>query len=243
MVQSSSAFTTDDEFPVMNDHMIGMETRAYFNKNRYLITSIFVLMFISLACSITNLQDSQSVTLFTDDFSDTSKKWNRITDDSGSADYYNNAYRIWVNVADSYVWANPANENFVDSRIEVDTIKNAGPDDNDFGIICRYEDESQFYFAVISSDGYYGILKMTTAGAKIIGKDNLLENSAINRGPAANHLRFDCIGSTLTLYVNDSLVDQQIDTDYTTGNVGLLAGSFDTAGTDILFDNFAVYRP
>ena len=148
-----------------------------------------------------------------------------------------------VNVAGSYVWANPANENFVDSRIEVDTIKNAGPDDNDFGIICRYEDESQFYFAVISSDGYYGILKMTTAGAKIIGKDNLLENSAINRGPAANHLRFDCIGSTLTLYVNDSLVDQQIDTDYTTGNVGLLAGSFDTAGTDILFDNFAVYRP
>ena len=34
-----------------------------------------------------------------------------------------------------------------------------GPDDNDFGIICRYIDDNQFYYAIISSDGYYGIVR------------------------------------------------------------------------------------
>jgi hypothetical protein len=213
------------------------------NKNRHIFSFILVLILTTLACSIADLQDTQNAILFTDDFTDTSKKWNRVSDESGSADYYNDMYRIIVSRASSNVWANPAHESFIDAYIEVDATKNAGPDDNDFGIICRYENESQFYFAVISSDGYYGILKMTTSGVKIIGKDHLLENTSINRGAAANHMRFDCVGSNLTLYVNDSLVDQQTDADYTTGNVGLLAGSFDAAGADILFDNFAVYKP
>jgi hypothetical protein len=210
---------------------------------RYIVTFLLTLILAGPACSLTDPQGSQSAILFVDDFSDTNKKWNRVSADAGSADYYNDTYRIMVNQADAQVWANPGNESFMDTHIEVDAVKNSGPDDNDFGIICRYEGESQFYFAVISSDGYYGILKMTYGGVKIIGKDNLLENSAINQGAVSNHLRFDCIGSTLSLYANGSLLDQQTDTDYTTGNIGLLAGSFSVTGTDILFDNFVVYKP
>lgn len=197
----------------------------------------------ALACSSFGFLGSQSDILFSDDFSKSRKTWDQVSGDAGSTDYYNEAYRIVVNSSNYYAWANPGNESFVDTHIEVDATRNGGPDDNDFGIICRYIDDSQFYFAVISSDGYYGILKMTADGIKVIGKDSLLESDLIPKGAVTNHIRFDCIGFTLTLYINDVLLDQQTDTAYTAGNVGLLAGSFSTAGTDILFDNFIVYKP
>jgi hypothetical protein len=125
----------------------------------------------------------------------------------------------------------------------VDATKNGGPDDNDFGIICRYTDADQFYYAVISSDGYYGIMKMTSNGGVPIDNENLLESDKIIQGSATNHIRFDCVGSALALYINGIKIDQKTDTDFTTGNVGLIAGTFDTVGTDILFDNFFVYKP
>jgi len=33
------------------------------------------------------------------------------------------------------------------------------------------------------------------------------------------------------------------DDDFTSGDVGILAGSFDKPGSDIYFDNFVVYKP
>jgi hypothetical protein len=181
--------------------------------------------------------------LFSDDFSDASKNWDQVSDSSGSTDYYNEAYRIIVNATNYSAWANPGNESFVDTRIEVEAVKNGGPDDNVFGIICRYMDSNQFYYGVVSSDGYYGIMKMSSSGTQPIGRDSMHESDRITQGAASNQIRFDCVGSTLTLYVNGFLLDRQNDSDYTTGNVGLLAGTFATTGTDILFDNFFVYKP
>ncbi|OGO14621.1 MAG: hypothetical protein A2032_04190 [Chloroflexi bacterium RBG_19FT_COMBO_49_13] len=205
---------------------------------------IFILLILaSLACFSTSAQSTPSNILFSDDFSNTDNKWDQVTESTRSSDYYNNAYRITVNDTNSDAWANPGSESFTDVQIEVDATKNSGPDDNDFGIICRYTDVDQFYYGVVSSDGYYGIMKMTSDGGMPIGSDSLLESDKIIQGDASNHIRFDCVGSTLTLYVNSTQVDQQTDSTYTTGNVGLIAGTFDTAGTDVLFDNLFVYKP
>lgn len=208
---------------------------------------LFVIVFIfglsSLACFGSGTQIPTSNILFSDDFSTTNNKWDRVTETDRSTDYYNNAYRILVNDTDSHVWANPQDKDFSDVRIEVDATKNAGPDDNDFGIICRYADVNQFYYGVVSSDGFYGIYKVTDSGGEPIGNDSMLESDKIVQGSATNHVRFDCIGSTFSLYVNGSLVDEQTDSTYTSGNVGLMAGTYATAGADILFDNFYVYNP
>ncbi len=58
-----------------------------------------------------------------------------------------------------------------------------------------------------------------------------------------NHLRADCIGSALTFYVNDALVASTQDADFATGGVGVLAGSFEEPGVDVLFQNFVVLQP
>jgi hypothetical protein len=206
-----------------------------------LIVIIFAL--ISLACFGLSTQIKPSDILFSDDFSNTSKKWGQFSGISHTTDYFNNAYRIIVNDVRTDAWSIPGKENFIDTRIEVDATKNGGPDDNDFGIICRYTDFNEFYYAIISSDGYYSIMKMTSNNGVFLGRDSMLESDRIYRGNATNHIRFDCVGSTLTLYVNGFVIDQQTDTDYTTGNVGLIGGTLEAIGTDILFDNFYVYKP
>jgi hypothetical protein len=208
-----------------------------------LFPMIILISLVSIACSNAGSKSRVSNVLFSDEFSNNSKNWDQVSNSAGSSDYYNAAYRIIVNATSYNVWAKPGKESFVDTRIEVDATKNSGPDDNEFGVICRYLDASRFYYAVISSDGYYAIMKMTSAGSVPVVKASMLESDKIIHGAVTNHIRFDCVGTTLILYVNGSQVDRQTDPDYTTGNVGLLAGTFETPGTDVLFDNFFVYKP
>ena len=212
-------------------------------KSLQFIVISLALAFASLACFSVGTQSPATNTLFSDDFSNTDKEWDQVNNTTASTDYYNDAFRIVVNAANTDVWANPGKESFTDVQIEVDASKNGGPDDNDFGIICRYTAADQFYYAVITSDGYYGILKMTDTGGVPIGDDRLHENDKIIQGTGTNRIRFDCVGSTLTLSVNGNQLAQQTDPDYTTGNVGLISGTFATGGVDILFDNFYVYKP
>jgi hypothetical protein len=199
----------------------------------------FVLILVTLisACAGT------SNVLLSDDFSGISNNWDKASDTNMTTDYYNNAYRILVNVANYDAWANPDDLNFTDVQVEVDATKNAGPDTNDFGIICRYKGLDSYFYGVISSDGYFGIYKKTAEGGKQLGQGGEQFSDKILTGSATNHVRFDCVGSTLTLYANGTLIDEQTDSSYKDGNVGLIAGTYTETGTDILFDNFYVYKP
>jgi len=147
-----------------------------------------------------------------------------------------------VDAANTDVWTNPG-LNFDDVIVEVDATKVDGPDDNDFGVICRYQDVDNFYFFLISSDGYYGIGRVVNDEQILIGKDQLYPDEAIHQGEEINHIRADCVGSSLTLHVNGVELAEVQDDSFVSGDVGLLAGTFDQPGTDILFDNFVVKKP
>ncbi len=95
----------------------------------------------------------------------------------------------------------------------------------------------------ISSDGFYGISKFVEGEETLIGMDSLQSNTAINQGATTNHLRVDCVGDRLTLYVNDRILAEVQDATFPAGDVGMIAGTFDDPGADILFDNFVVMRP
>jgi hypothetical protein len=181
--------------------------------------------------------------LLFDDFSDPESGWDRVDETDYYTDYYNGSYRIIVYTDMSDSWANPSGQSYGDVSIEVAATKNGGPDDNDFGIICRYQDVDNFYYGLISSDGFYGIMKVVDASSEQLGNSELQSSDLINQGTATNQIRFVCAGDMLSLYVNGQLIDEQVDSAFTQGNVGLLAGTYDIPGTDILFDNFTVTRP
>ena len=205
------------------------------------------LLFSALACQAVSStgsgsgQPSGSV-LFQDDFSDPSSGWDRVSVDDGVTDYADGAYRIYVNASDSDVWANPGLK-FDDAYVEVDATKIGGSDDNDYGVICRYQDSDNFYFFVISSDGYYGVGKVLQGEQQLIGMDSMPPSEVIKKGNVTNHLRAGCVGSKLSLTINDQLLGEYDDTDFASGDVGLVAGSFSEAGVDIHFDNFVVTKP
>jgi hypothetical protein len=65
----------------------------------------------------------------------------------------------------------------------------------------------------------------------------------IRTGMAVNHLRADCVGTTLTFFINGFPVAQVNDPVLASGDVGLLAGAFEEGGADIVFDKFIVMQP
>ena len=183
--------------------------------------------------------------LFQDNFRDTSSGWDQANSADGSTDYQNGGYRINVLTPNVSLWANPSKNFQSDVSIEVDAAKTAGPDDNAFGVICRYQDTKNFYKFYITSDGYAGISKEENGNTAVISSadGNIQPVDGINQGLASNHIRADCVGSTLTLYANGTQVATATDTSFTGGDVGLIARSYDTGGTDILFTNFVVSKP
>ncbi len=214
-------------------------------KNHWrLLAFVLVLGLAILACGgTTPTTPSDPNILFQDDFSNTGSGWDQIQEEgAGMTDYESDYYRIQVLTANTDVWANPG-LSFTDTRIEVDATKAGGPDDNDFGVICRYESEANFYFFMISSDGYAGIGKVQDGEQILIGSEVLETSDAINLGAATNHITADCVGSTLTLTINGKQVTSVTDTSFTSGDVGLLAGTYSEVGTDIHFDNFIVRKP
>jgi hypothetical protein len=179
--------------------------------------------------------------LFQDDFARPISGWDRFISAEGTMDYDAAGYRMLVNSLNTNFWSTPQ-KNFADVRMEVDAGKLGGPDENRIGLICRFTGDD-YYFFLITSDGFYGIGSYTGGQAALLGQSEMQKNSNIKTGLAVNHLRADCMGDTLTFYVNGFQVSSVKDTALKTGDIGLLAGTFAQSGVDVIFDNFVVLKP
>ena len=132
-------------------------------KPKFHFLAIFLVLTLAiLACSLSSSDNYASPgteppsgkepppadILFQDDFSDSSSGWDDYSSEEGSTEYSNGVYRIYVNAASSDYWANPG-LSFKDTVTTVDATKVGGPDDNDFGLLCRYQDIDNYYFFII----------------------------------------------------------------------------------------------
>lgn len=176
--------------------------------------------------------------LFRDDFAKTNSGWNR----GKGTDYADGAYLITVAESQTKVWANPG-RSFADVVVEVDAKTVAGPTDNDFGVQCRVHDNENYYFFLISADGFQVIGKVLKGKAAFLSADSMQPADAIQQGNAANHLRAACVGKELTLTVNGQTLAQASDDSFADGDVGLMAGSYVEPGVQVAFDNFKVSQP
>jgi len=178
--------------------------------------------------------------LYEEQFEDNTTGWARIANDNGIMDYDGGGYRILVRQPRLNIWST-SEQNFGDVRVEADVIRLNGPDENRMGLLCRYRD-GDYYFFMISNDGYYGIGKFIGGMTLLLGQSEMQTSDAIQAG-TMNHLRADCIGDKLTFYINFTEVASATDSDFPSGDVGVLAGAFSEPGVDVLFDNFVVLQP
>jgi hypothetical protein len=178
--------------------------------------------------------------LFQDAFENNASGWDRVANDGGIMDYDSGGFRILVRLPKLNYWSTPEKD-FGDVRVEADVTKLNGPDENRMGLMCRYQNGNYYYF-IISNDGFYAIGKFVSGVSILLGQMEMQRSEFIQPG-AVNHLRADCIGNTLTLYVNFNQVASVRDAEYTSGDVGVLAGAFNDPGVDVLFQNFVVLQP
>jgi hypothetical protein len=221
------------------------------HENRIKIITVFLGAVILSGCGKIPLvssflgetpQATQNSQLFFDDFSETKSGWDRFAGEIGATDYKNKAYQISVNEPNTDLFANPY-KLFKDTIVEVTAARISGPDNNSFGVICRFQDEKNFYSAQISSDGYAGIFRMKDGVYRLLGQEAMIPVPAILGGSAVNTIHFECIGRSLALAVNGAPVDAREDKSFEKGDVGLIAGAFEEAGVVIAFDDFKVTLP
>lgn len=182
--------------------------------------------------------------LFSDDFSVSGGGWETWGGSGGSwVGYQNGGLRFLIEQPHYDYWSRLP-DRYQDVYIEVDALKNFGPDDNSFGLLCRMQADESYYAFLITSDGYYGIIKVQNGiYSYLSGVDGLSYSESIHRGLASNRIGAYCAGSHLLLAVNGEVLAQVDDGDLVSGRVGLVAGSSDETGVDILFDNFVIYQP
>ena len=142
-------------------------------------------------------------------------------------------------------WTNPG-RSFDDVIMTAEATHLSGPEDNAYGLICRYQSSQNFYVFLISSDGYYAIGKYASGSNQITylsGEGEYTFSEAIDQGEASNDLRATCIGNELTLTVNGELLASVTDPTFVTGDVGVAASTFEPGTLEVAFDDVRVLAP
>jgi hypothetical protein len=179
--------------------------------------------------------------LFEDDFSNPASGW-EISSQGGIKNYYNGTYHIGIDDANIFSWS-VAGQAYGDVLIDVDVAFTGSADLAEMGIICRMENDQDFYFLTIRSDGGYAIFKMYQGNEFFLGMSGYQHSDVINQGLATNHLHVECRGETLVLTVNGQELARVNDASYQVGDVGLIAGAFSGTDVNVFYDNFKVKQP
>lgn len=214
---------------------------------------MILFSFLALVLSGCNLSDmitesalaevDPGSVIYFDNFSNPDSGWDVWNSDSAVISYDMDGLRFQIKEANYDYWSLPG-QRFPDVTLGVDARSIDGPTDNDFGLLCRFQNEYNFYAFLISSDGYGGIVKVKDGLYQTLtSPDGLEYGLMIEQGQTLNQIRADCVGTRLILYVNQEKFLEVEDSDFTTGDVGLIAGSYSEPGVDILFDNFYVLKP
>ncbi|HSM25877.1 MAG TPA: hypothetical protein VK856_13525 [Anaerolineaceae bacterium] len=213
------------------------------------IILIFLISIILSSCSVfenfrlNNNDDIPSGTvLFNDSFDNVESGWRTWINDGSFVIYQAEGLRFYLDQPNVDFWSSPGLK-FDDTRVEIEAIKIDGPDNNLLGLICRMQDEKNFYAFVISSDGYGGIYKVLEGEYVLLNGHTLEFSPSIYKGNAINYLSATCDGNELRLDTNGEHLFTVNDDQFTSGDIGLIVGSFEDPGVNIYFDNITVFQP
>lgn len=183
---------------------------------------------------------SASDTLYMDDFSNPNSGWVEKDDAEVYSSYDNGQFVMGVNPDNYWSW-NVSGNRFNNVVINVNTSVAQAAGDGDFGILCRYVDAENFYALEVSEDGYYSIWKM--ANGESVSLVNWQQSALIPTDGRPFILNASCNGAQLLLGVDAQVVAEATDSSYSSGDVGLIVGTYTQTHLRMAFDNFEVLEP
>lgn len=172
-----------------------------------------------------------------DEFAGSGSGWSSTEQENYSFGYSGGAYRFFVDLFNADIWS-VRGEGYEDVRVEVDVEQIAGPEESYYGLICRFQDGANYYAFVVHGAGQARIFVKAGGVSTDLGEADELPGTGGDR-----RLRADCIDDELTLYVDGREAVQAQDDTFAAGAVGVLAGTGQTPGLEMAFDNFLLAQP
>jgi hypothetical protein len=214
---------------------------------------LFLFLFLSLSLVACLPEEdtgpaacNEGAVLFADDFSgEQNCGWILYDQGAATVTLADGAMRLSTSQQGQIWWTNPG-KLFDDAIITVRARQVDGPDDNAYGIICRYQSEQNFYIFLISGDGYYAIGKYQSGSPAIqylSGEGQYQFSDVINQGVASNEIRASCAGNELSLAVNGIPLATITDPTFVTGDIGLGVSTFQPGTAVVEFDDVRVIAP
>ena len=214
--------------------------------------SVLALLPMLAACDVLSFGDpgpdacDSSSALFEDDFSgEQDCGWLEYNRGGAVAAIEEGVLKISTSSPGEIWWTNPG-RSYDDVVIDVTTLQVSGTDDNAYGVICRYQDEENFYLFLISGDGFYTIGKYQSGEDRVtyLTEDGQFSQSEqINQGAATNQIQASCIGNELSLAVNGYPLLTVTDSEFAAGDVGVSVSALQQGTVEVNFDNLKVIRP
>jgi hypothetical protein len=210
--------------------------------NRIAAAIALLALVLLPACRLSDVVAAPGEAIFKDDFSSPWGGWTSTPAPGSVTTFADGVMRVAI-LGDAVSVISVPGLDFGDVRIEADTLKLGGTDVNRIGLVCRYSDPANYYFFIVSTDGFYGLGKVTDGAASLLGMTEMQRSEAVQPQGGVNHLRADCIGETLTLYNNGRALAEVSDADHASGDAGTFAGTANEPALDVVFDNFVVIKP
>jgi hypothetical protein len=126
-----------------------------------------------------------------------------------------------------------------DVVVQVEVYRVGDVLENDMGLVCRYQDKDNYYSLSFGNDNYVTIYK-NVAGT---WTSLFSEFADADLSGEFHKVAISCVGTELSLYVDDQLLAMVNDSEFQTGDVGVLAGTYEDLPVVLEFDNFIVYTP
>ncbi len=198
---------------------------------------------MSLFClSCSGLATLAQVLVFEDSF-DQEGIWDSRNLNVGRFGYENGWFQIYIDKPDSFIYVPAPVLPAKDVRLEVDISKRSGAVFDEAGVFCRLQLEGGHYELMFSAEARTSAIYRVNGDEYVaIGRAVLPPEIKLNSGVKPNHLRAECVGSKLRLFVNDWLTLETQDSNFEGGWVGLAAGT-GTKVTELTadFDNFKLF--
>jgi hypothetical protein len=174
-----------------------------------------------------------------DDFSTLINDWPQGDQAGGGYNYADGAYLIEVLENGSLYWAAPKGS-FSDLKMSVAAQRVSG-DQGYYGLLCRIQDNQNFYYFIVRPDGQFTIGKYESGEFTALTPGGWTYHPTIQIGNAVNHLEAECAGDQLRFSANGEVLGEVNDSSFSSGKLGLVAAALDDQGFQASFDNFEVH--
>lgn len=166
--------------------------------------------------------------------------WSTESTDRAETSVRDGSFLVSVAASDASVGANPG-LNLADVVIDVDVRVLENAPDGSFAVSCRASGDDAYTF-FLGLDGFYSI--NATIGDEFLSIVDWQQTRALNQVPGAvNHLRVECIGTTLRFLVNGLEIARADDDRLATGDIGVSAWTFVYGNYEVAFDRVLVRTP